>query len=363
MASSDRSTARIVGWLFIGTFVFSIPAYLLYLPLLDHPDYVVGGGHDTQVAVGAFLEVLTAICNIATAVALYPVLKRYGPGRAAGFVASRTLEAAMIFTGVVAVLSVYTLRHDVAGGADAASLTTAASALVAVAIAVTVSLTVRQHRFAAWLGRSAGTAVGRFRSSVDPAVWEAAATDFRGHVAAGYSRAFRRSLLGLTAMVLSDAVILLLDDGRTKAALVTHDLISCSPGVVEGMRNAVVDGAGIPREHILVAASHGHSGPKWEDHPGWNRQVVKDVTAAVTAASQTYRLVSLGYGEDRIDFNINRRMMVEGRSVVRLNPDGPCDRRVKVLRVDDGQSLDPLAVVMHHRPVRPLLGGPLLPRE
>jgi len=32
---------------------------------------------------------------------------------------------------------------------------------------------------------------------------------------------------------------------------------------------------------------------------------------------------------------------------VRLNPDGPNDQRVKVLRFDDGRSLTPLAVVMH----------------
>jgi hypothetical protein len=59
------------------------------------------------------------------------VIKRHGPGRAIGFVASRTLEAAMIFTGVVAVLAVYTLRQDATGG-DAAALTTTAGALVAV---------------------------------------------------------------------------------------------------------------------------------------------------------------------------------------------------------------------------------------
>ncbi len=143
------------------------------------------------------------------------------------------------------------------------------------------------------------------------------------------------------------AVILLLDDGRTKAALVTHDLIACSQNVVDGFRDAVADAAKIPRSHILVAASHNHSGPKWEDLPDWNRKVVNDVKEAVTEAIRDYRPVSLGYGEGKIDFNINRRMMVEGRSVVRLNPDGPCDRRVKVLRIDDGKSLDPLAVVMH----------------
>jgi hypothetical protein len=70
MTASNRRTARLVGWFFIGTFVFSIPGYLLYGPLLDHPDYVLGAGHDTQIALGALLEILTAICNIATAVVL-----------------------------------------------------------------------------------------------------------------------------------------------------------------------------------------------------------------------------------------------------------------------------------------------------
>jgi uncharacterized membrane protein YbhN (UPF0104 family) len=45
---------------------------------------------------------------------------------------------------------------------------------------------------------------------VDPEVWAGAATGFQEHVAAGYRRAFPRSLLVLTAMVLTDACILLL---------------------------------------------------------------------------------------------------------------------------------------------------------
>jgi MFS family permease len=127
---SERSTARLVGWLFIGTFVFSIPGYLLYGPLLDHPDYVLGAGHDTQISLGAFLEILTAICNIGTAVALYPVARRYSPRLALGYVASRVLESTIIVTGVVSVLSVVTLRQQFAGS-DAETLTIAGQSLVA----------------------------------------------------------------------------------------------------------------------------------------------------------------------------------------------------------------------------------------
>jgi hypothetical protein len=132
MPSSDRKTARIVGWLFLGTFVFSIPGYLLYGTLLDHPGYVLSAGHDTQIKLGAFLEILTAICNVGTAVALYPVAKRYSRRAALGYVATRIVESTIIVAGIVSVLSVLSLRQQFAGtGADAGSLTIAGQTLVA----------------------------------------------------------------------------------------------------------------------------------------------------------------------------------------------------------------------------------------
>lgn len=143
------------------------------------------------------------------------------------------------------------------------------------------------------------------------------------------------------------AVILLLDDGRTRAAIVTTDLLNTGDGLTEAFRAAVADAAGMRESNIMVTASHNHSGPGWSTNPGWNRKVLRDVTAAAAKAVKEMRPVSVGYGEDKIDFNINRRKIIGGRAVVRLNPDGPCDRRVKVLRFDDGRSLDPLAVLLH----------------
>lgn len=127
-----RKAALVAGLFYIGTFVFSIPAIALYHGVLHNPNFVLGAGSDQGVLWGGLIEILTGLTGIGTAVALYSVIKRYGPGRAVGFVASRTLEAAMIFTGVLAVLAVYTLRQDFAGGTNMAALTTSASALVAV---------------------------------------------------------------------------------------------------------------------------------------------------------------------------------------------------------------------------------------
>jgi hypothetical protein len=126
-----RKTALAAGLLYIATFVFSIPALAFYDGVLNNSDFVNGAGNDSGVLWGAMFEVITGLTGIGTAVVLYRVLKPHGPGGAIGFVASRTLEAAMIFVGVVSVLGVYTLRQDFAG-TDTAGLDTTAHALIAV---------------------------------------------------------------------------------------------------------------------------------------------------------------------------------------------------------------------------------------
>jgi Domain of unknown function (DUF4386) len=79
------------------------------------------------------LEIITAIANIATAVVLFPILKRQSESIALGYVATRILESTLIVVGLISLLSVLTLRQDVggAGGADAGSLDIAGRSLVA----------------------------------------------------------------------------------------------------------------------------------------------------------------------------------------------------------------------------------------
>ncbi len=76
-----------------------------------------------------------AITNIGTAVTLFPILKRQNEGVALGYVATRVVECTtIIVVGIISVLSVVTLRQDLAGaaGANAASLETVGTSLVAV---------------------------------------------------------------------------------------------------------------------------------------------------------------------------------------------------------------------------------------
>jgi neutral ceramidase len=143
------------------------------------------------------------------------------------------------------------------------------------------------------------------------------------------------------------AGILLLDDGKTRVAIATFDLIGATDALVRTVREAVSAKAGVPRENILVAASHNHSGPDFEKQEAWAKQVAGKIATAAAEAASDMRPVTVGYGEDTIGFGINRRKVINGRAVVRLNPAGPNDRRVKVLRFDDGRSLTPMAVLMH----------------
>lgn len=113
---STRRTSFITGVLFIITFVTSIPAALvLYTPVLDDANYVLGAGADGGVALGAFLEVLLIVANVGTAVALFPILKRQNEALALGYVTARLVECTFIAIGIVSVLAVVTLRQDVAG--------------------------------------------------------------------------------------------------------------------------------------------------------------------------------------------------------------------------------------------------------
>jgi hypothetical protein len=133
--TATRKAALIAGIAYIATFVFSIPVkFGLWVDVLDNPDWVLGAGSDSGVPLGSLFEVLTAITGVMTAVALYPVAKRYSTRAGLGFVTTRVMEAVIIFVGIFAIMAAYTLRNDVAGtaGADAGALKTTGQALVAI---------------------------------------------------------------------------------------------------------------------------------------------------------------------------------------------------------------------------------------
>ena len=131
---NPQKIARVTGVLFVITFITAIPPFVfLYVPVVDDPRYIVGAGADMRVSLGAFLELILIIANIGTAVALFPILKRVNEGVALGFVTARVVECAFIAVGILSLLTVVTLRQDLAetAGTDAGSLVAVGKSLVA----------------------------------------------------------------------------------------------------------------------------------------------------------------------------------------------------------------------------------------
>jgi hypothetical protein len=117
--SLDQKRARWFGVLFLITFATSIPALALYETVLRHPvSYIAGGGHDKQVLFAALLELLLIVSNIATAVVIFPILRRQNEELSLGYVTARVMECSFILVGIVAMLGVVTLHQQVAGSAE-----------------------------------------------------------------------------------------------------------------------------------------------------------------------------------------------------------------------------------------------------
>jgi hypothetical protein len=131
----QRKRAALAGWLMALTFVTSIPALLFfYEPVLQHSHYILGAGDDTRITTGAFLEILLMIGNVGTAVVMFPILRRYSETLSLSYVASRTIESTLIGVGVVSMLSILTLRDDLATpiSANGGTLDVAGQSLIAI---------------------------------------------------------------------------------------------------------------------------------------------------------------------------------------------------------------------------------------
>ena len=101
------------------TFITSIPALLLYHPILHDHSYILGAGHDTRIEFAAVLEVFLVISTIGVAVVMFPILRRESERLALGYVASRIVEATMIGVGIISLLAIVTLRGDLAASIGA----------------------------------------------------------------------------------------------------------------------------------------------------------------------------------------------------------------------------------------------------
>ena len=139
---SNRKTALSAGVLFIIATAASLAGSALYGPILNDPDRLLRvGASASSLAGGVLLQLVAAGASVGIAIALYPVLKQWGPAQALGSVVFRTLEAAMYAIGAVSLMALLPLGHQFAGSAvtERASLTALSEVLLGVREAAAVA--------------------------------------------------------------------------------------------------------------------------------------------------------------------------------------------------------------------------------
>jgi hypothetical protein len=130
-----QRTARIFGWLFIGTFVTSIPARLLFIHGLhaswSDVHFVPGASSNASLKLGAILELGLIVTQIGTAVVIYPLVRRQSETVSLGYVTARIMESVFAAIGLMSIISIVSVADALAGssGAGATALGTQGNSL------------------------------------------------------------------------------------------------------------------------------------------------------------------------------------------------------------------------------------------
>jgi len=118
-----QRTARLFGWLFIATFVTSIGAKILFVNgvggTFSELRFTPGDVSENSVYLGALLEFGVVVTAIATAVVIYPIVRRQSEKIALGFVAARIIESAFILVGILSIISIVSVSDALVGATEA----------------------------------------------------------------------------------------------------------------------------------------------------------------------------------------------------------------------------------------------------
>jgi hypothetical protein len=145
--------------------------------------------------------------------------------------------------------------------------------------------------------------------------------------------------------------VISLDDGRTQFYLVSSDLCLFSPELYDEVAATLQKEMGIERKQFWWSVTHTHAAPESgppgvykallkgrSDHE-WDREYARQITASLVNAIEEARTklepARLRTAIGMSMANINRRARdVDGKISLGLNPDGPVDRQVGLIRVE-----------------------------
>ncbi len=166
--------------------------------------------------------------------------------------------------------------------------------------------------------------------------------------------------------------VVAMDDGRTQFYLIASDLCLFSPSVYQEVAERLHKEIGVDPRNVWWSVTHSHATPEVgppgiyktllgrSDHE-WNRDyaalVENAVVQGIKEAKANLAPARIAIGTGVAFANMNRRAKdVDGKVSLGLNPDGPVDRQIGLLRLErpDGA---PIAVIANYAMHGTVLSG------
>lgn len=161
--------------------------------------------------------------------------------------------------------------------------------------------------------------------------------------------------------------IVAMDDGKTQFFLISSDLCEFSPSEYDEIVSALEAENGIKPLQVWWTTTHTHSAPevgppglgsaflgdrfKHDHNTEYTAWVKKSLIEGIKEAQAKLEAARLGVGWGMAMANINRRARdVEGPAYLGINPDGPADRQIGLIRLEksDGKLLALIANYAMH---------------
>jgi hypothetical protein len=164
-----------------------------------------------------------------------------------------------------------------------------------------------------------------------------------------------------------------MSDGSTEVFIVASDLCVYSPSVYDDFTAALAKETGIQPRQVWWTVTHTHSAPELgppgiydvllsgrSDHT-WDREYLAFVTSSlkegITRARASLAPARVATGAGTARANINRRARdLDGTISLGLNPDGPVDRQLGLIRLEKPDGA-PIALIANYAMHGTALGG------
>ena len=159
--------------------------------------------------------------------------------------------------------------------------------------------------------------------------------------------------------------IVVLDDGDSKFYLVSSDICLISPSEYDRVAAMLEQQFGIKKEAFWWSVTHTHSAPE-VGPPGlpeaflgdryqhafdtiYTNLVAKKLVVGIREAEAALKPAEMGVGWGYSNANINRRARdIDDKAFLGMNPDGPVDRRIGILKITDAATKDPVALIANY---------------